>query len=208
MELRVIEDDMLRVMLTRLDMIKYDIDCKSLDYHNTKTRKAVWEILDEAYKKTGFDAAEGRICIKAYPDKSGGCKIYITKLHETIPPDDDMNYSLIKEGKLQETCLKKPSVYGFSELEQMICVCKRLNRCGYSGESGAYADTAEKNGKFYLVIYEDALQYQIKQSKTSCEGLFIGEFGTTLPSPEALAYIKEHCTAVCAESAVSTLSVL
>ena len=49
MELRVIEDDMLRVMLTRLDMIKYDIDCKSLDYHNTKTRKAVWEILDEAY---------------------------------------------------------------------------------------------------------------------------------------------------------------
>ena len=58
MELRVIEDDMLRVMLTRLDMIKYDIDCKSLDYHNTKTRKAVWEILDEAYKKTGFDAGE------------------------------------------------------------------------------------------------------------------------------------------------------
>ena len=32
MELRIIEDDMLRVMLTRLDMLKYDIDCESLDY--------------------------------------------------------------------------------------------------------------------------------------------------------------------------------
>ena len=69
MELRIIEDDILRVKLTRLDMLKYDIDCSSLDYKNTRTRKAVWDILDEAYEKTGFDAAKGRIYIEAYPDK-------------------------------------------------------------------------------------------------------------------------------------------
>ena len=208
MELRIIEDDILRVKLTRLDMLKYDIDGESLDYKNTKTRKAVWDILDEAYEKTGFDAAKGRIYIEAYPDKSGGCKIYITKLHDSIPPDDDLSYSLIKEGKMQETGLKKPSVYVFPELDLLLRVCRRLRRFGYSGESTAYADCKEKAGRFYLVIYEDTLQYQAKQVKNSCEGLFIGEFGTKLPSPEALSYINEHCAPVCRSDAVSTLSEL
>ena len=35
MELRIIEDDILRVKLTRLDMLKYDIDCSSLDYEKS-----------------------------------------------------------------------------------------------------------------------------------------------------------------------------
>lgn len=107
MELRIIEDDILRVKLTRLDMLKYDIDCSSLDNKNTRTRKAVWDILDEAYEKTGFDAAKGRIYIEAYPDKSGGCKIYITKLHDSIPPDDDLSYSLIQGRKNAGNRLEK-----------------------------------------------------------------------------------------------------
>lgn len=205
MELRIIEDDMLRIMLTKLDMLKYDIDCESLDYKNTKTRKAVWDMLDEAYEKTGFDAADGRISIEAYPDKNGGCKIYITKLHGSIPPDDDLSYSLIKEEKVREVSHKKPSVYAFSELELLLRVCKRLKSFGYSGESTAFAEGSDISGKFYLVIYEDSLQYQAKQPKNTCDGLFIGEFGTKLPSPEAISYIKEHCLPVCTSDAVSTL---
>ena len=208
MELRIIEEDMLRIMLTELDMIKYDIDCDSLDYKNTKTRKAVWGILDEAYRKTGFDAAKERVCIKIYPDKSGGCKIYITKLHDKLPPEDEMNYSTVKERPLQETGAKKAAVYGFADLDSLINVCRRLGRSSYDGESGAYIGCEKDKKRFYLVIYEDPAQIRGRQSRPSRESLFICEYGTKISAPDALSYIKEHGCAICEGNAVSKLAAL
>lgn len=208
MELRVIENDMLKIMLTQLDMMKYDIDCDSLDYNNTKTRKAVWDILDRAYRQTGFDAAKERVCIKIYPDKSGGCKIYITKLHDNLPPENEMNYQSVKERQTQEISQKKPAVYCFSELESLINVCRRLENSSYDSESRAYigAETAKK--LFYLVIYEENAPARTRQGKAAGEGLFICEYGTKISAPEAFSYIKEHCGVICGENAVSTLAAL
>ena len=81
--MNLIREDKLKVLLTPFDMMKYELTCEKLDYENTETRKAIWSILDHAKHETGFDAAIGKIRIEVYPEKSGGCAIYITKLKKT-----------------------------------------------------------------------------------------------------------------------------
>ena len=61
-------------------MEQYQISCEDIDYDNTSTRRVFWELFDHAKRQTGFDAASAKIYIQVYPDKSGGCLMYITKL--------------------------------------------------------------------------------------------------------------------------------
>ena len=85
----MIREDKLKVLLTPFDMMKYELTCEKLDYDNTETRKAIWSILDFAKRETGFDAAIGKIRIEVYPEKSGGCAIYITKLKGSSLPSHE-----------------------------------------------------------------------------------------------------------------------
>ena len=80
MELILISDKKLKVMLSASDMQKYELDNDTIDYDNTETRRAFWQILDEAKHKTGFDAASEKVFIQVYPSRGGGCEMYVTKL--------------------------------------------------------------------------------------------------------------------------------
>ena len=71
MELILISDSKLKIMLTRDDMQQYALNCDTIDYDNTETRRAFWSILDEAKHRTGFDAAAERVFIQLYPSKEG-----------------------------------------------------------------------------------------------------------------------------------------
>ena len=80
MELIVINENKLKITLSESDMKQYSLDCNTVDYDNTETRKAFWSILDEVKQKTGFDAASQKIFVQLYPSKKGGCEMYVTKL--------------------------------------------------------------------------------------------------------------------------------
>ena len=67
MELIRIGDSKLKITLTSDDMTQYDLDCDTMDYDNTETRKAFWDILDHAKQITGFDAAGDRVFVQLYP---------------------------------------------------------------------------------------------------------------------------------------------
>ena len=84
MELILINENKLKITLSRRDMKQYDLDCDTIDYDKTETRKAFWSILDEAKHKTGFDAAKQRVFIQLYPSKEGGCEMYVTKLSKLV----------------------------------------------------------------------------------------------------------------------------
>lgn len=88
MELIRIRDDRLKIMLTESDMDKYSLSCESLDYDNAETRHALWSILGEAKRKTGFDAASSRVLVQVYTSKCGGCEMYVTKLSEDAEEND------------------------------------------------------------------------------------------------------------------------
>ena len=198
MELIRISDSKLKVMLTEEDMIYYALDCETMDYDNTETRRAFWQILDEAKKKTGFDAASERVFVQVYPSKKGGCEMFVTKVGELC------------EGKLMEekrlsTMRKRENIYLFETMETLFLMCEKLKALGYRDKSAAYADY--DRSLFYLAV-EERSSDSVLSSNAIGEYGFLSEYGRRKNGNLAYAYIKEHCVCLDKENAVYSLSVL
>ena len=206
LELNLIREDKLKVLLTPFDMMKYELTCEKLDYENTETRKAIWNILDYAKHETGFDAAIGKIRIEVYPEKSGGCAIYITKLKKSeLPSREAMNETTAKTPPVSK---KINAVYEFKETDSLLRVCRFLAHRGYHEKSHAFFEGAcEGNIRYFLQITENQPSYP-KKTKYLRENLFIEEFGARLDSAESAFYLLEHATPICRENAVETLAPL
>ncbi|MBQ4561621.1 MAG: adaptor protein MecA [Clostridia bacterium] len=181
MELILISDSKLKIMLSQKDMTKYALHIEDINYDNTETRRAFWNILDEAKHKTGFDAAKERIFVQVFPSRCGGCEIFVTKLENGVSADD-LSVSVAK---------KKPgTIYRFSDINDLLTVCSILSQRGYEGESSAYCD--EKS--YYLSI--------------SDEPLFIDEYADMRENKKYIYHILEHCDRICTRGAVETLAAL
>lgn len=206
LELHLIGEDKLKVLLTPFDMMKYNLTCEKLDYENTETRKAIWNILDYAKHETGFDAARGRICIEVFPEKNGGCAIYITKLRQSEPSEKDGGIDLAKD---KNTGREIAAIYSFDESESLFRVCRSLSHKGYALPSRAfYEPSPKKKPRYFLEVFEAPLATGGKKAKYLRENLFIGEFGTRMEGDAPLSYLKEHCLPICEENAVNTLAPL
>ncbi|MBQ8858425.1 MAG: adaptor protein MecA [Clostridia bacterium] len=196
MELIRIGDSKLKIMLTAQDMARYAITPEALDYENTETRRAVWQILDEAKQKTGFDAASDRVLIQVYPSRTGGCELYVTKvLPQAVVGNGASITARLSDGG-------KTGLYAFFGLPEILTVCSLLLRAGYSGESAAYAGD---DGRYYLLIRE--------KTGDSCApfGFYClaEEYGEKVSGgSRKLAYIKEHGKCLCPSQAVERLAAL
>ena len=205
MELTPIGKEKLEVALTPKDMERFHLTAELLDYKNTETRRAVWTILDTAKRKTGFDAADGKIRIDALPGKEGGCVIFITKTQNGVDEKDNMNSAQEKYPALPGKPRK--IIYGFTNISDLLHVCLFLQARGYRGESSAFMEaqgTRAKN-KYYLAIAEN-VPYREKKSYAVFENMFIAEFGRKLSCEHAFAYINEHCNCLCENAAVEQLA--
>ena len=187
MELILINESKLKVMLTPADMESYAITCDTIDYENTETRRAFWNILDEAKHKTGFDAASDRVFIQVYPSKNGGCEMYVTKL---LHNDNDRNGSIT----IRRNDLISNEIFRFDDIGSLLAVCRQLAVIGHNGKSSVFSDI---NKNYYLSINE-------------CENLysFIAEYGERRNSGFFEAYLSEHCVCICEGNAVGVLSKL
>ena len=197
MELTPIGKEKLEITLTRKDMQRFRLTAERLDYQNTETRRAVWTILDTAKRQTGFDAAKGQIRIDALPGKEGGCVIFITKTNS----DTEKTMNGAKEkSRLPEKGGK--SIYGFSEISELLAACRFLSERRYKGESAAFAEESKKaKNKYYLLLTS-----REKNPHAVFEAMFIAEFGSKITCELAPAYINEHCKCICEKNAVKVLA--
>ena len=197
MELILISDNKLKIMLTEEDMFRYEISADSIDYDNTETRRAFWQILDEAKHRTGFDAASERVFVQVYPSRSGGCEMYVTKLG-AAPVTSAGGEAL--PGRAEGTRIGRHALYEFASFERLASVCERLCGAGYSDTSAAYAD--RDSGIYYLVLTERAAP-----SPRGIGGLcFIEEYGRRRGGRYVLEYISEHCICIEPTRAVELIS--
>lgn len=175
MELMQIGADALKVTLTREDMIYYAIEFERLDYENTETRRAIWDILDEAKRKIGFEAARDKLYIQVFKGAEGGCELFV------------------RRAKPKESESKTPLLFRFAAMPVLLLACARLENCGFSGESTAYAGDG---GDFYLSLCPES-------DEKHCA--FLSELGQKLPF--AQGYLCEHAKKICSD-AVRALSLL
>ena len=195
MELIRISDSKLKIMLNAEDMAHYAITSDLLNYENTETRRVVWQILDEAKQKTGFNAASDRVLIQVYPSRAGGCEMYVTKVPPPLPHPSEGDRMRTNEGR--------PEIYFFANLDDLLHACKQLSCRTPFGESVAYA---AQEGGYYLLLRETAAD--------SVMGAPLAynpaeEYGERKKCTTArIAYIREHTICLCEHDAVERLSTL
>jgi negative regulator of genetic competence, sporulation and motility len=205
-DLILISSSKLKIMLTPDDMASYSLTCDNIDYDNTETRRAFWDILDAAKHKTGFDAASDRVFIQVYPSKSGGCEMYVTKLMKREDKHDNIKLydkkSMIDISPVSLTVERNApehynyEVYSFGEMYHMLDACRQLTLSGFRGSSSIWVDDGIP--RYYLAVQKDEkAQYSL-----------LGEYGTKHPSPAAYTYIVEHCRCICGDGAVEKMAAL
>lgn len=191
MEIIRISDTKLKVTLDYDDMTRYDLCAEQMDYDNTETRRVIWQILDEAKHRTGFNAAEDRILIQAYPGRKGGCEIYVTKLNpqaETASPP-------ALRGRI--------SLFVFRDAALLFTVCRKIAAGGRKYESALYEEVP--GGVFWLLVREHMQNSIMNTSKLSPLS-FVEEYTERCQSSSALAYIKEHGECLLKEGAIESLA--
>ncbi len=185
MEIIRIGEHKLKLILTDEDLKKHKLTLDKLDYGNTETRRILWQILDEAKEKTGFDAAQDKTLVQAYPGRKSGCEIYVTRLGA-------------RSGGLRG----RHSIFCFSDPADLFTVSRELAHAGTRYDSALYKD---EKGYFYLCIKE-TLVSSIQKEELVTPLSFIEEYGKRIKDSVFFAYIKEHGECLWETSAIEMLS--
>ena len=187
MELILISESKLKVMLTADDMRQYHLDCDTMDSDTAATRRAFWNILDEAREQTGFDPGGEKVFVQLYPDKGGGCEMFVTKIGGAVN-SKEKHAQKKSTPPSQNNPLCRESAYSFDCLSHLLMACRRL-RGSASGTTRAYA--SRDNRLYYLLFTGE------------CPDL--SEYGGNRCRPREIPYILEHGRCFC-EDAVGMLA--
>ena len=211
MEFILIDEDKIKISLTDEDLLEFELSAEDLDYANTETKRMFWDVLSRAKSRTGFDTDGQRVLVQLYPSKDGGCEIFVTKIgsmyKESAEDHADAHarpilteYTQTKKKRKSPIAEKTyTAVYSFSSLEDMIRVCRELDRRGYREESLAYISDAHI---FYLVLMGSLEDIGILGERYN----FITEFGELENTKAANQILSEHADAIAKPNAVSALA--
>ena len=197
MELRLLNENKLKIILTNEDMALLDITYEEMDYpDDLGTRRVLWEILDQAKRQTGFDAGKEKLFVQVHPDKSGGCYMYVTKSDDPPVSSVPAHYKsdpYTYEKKFRSKIFKKKRVlYMFENSENLLSACNQLNLAGYSGKSDIFAD----DERYFL---------HIEDNRDSSLDL-ISEYGVLINNPFFCFYLDEHTKKILSPEAVKNFS--
>ena len=199
MELIIINENKLKITLSECDMKQYCLDCATIDYDNTETRRAFWSILDEVKHRTGFDAASQRVFVQLYPSKEGGCEMYVTKLGEKHKCEETSDP--VPDSHRLKPLPRRRVAYSFSSLSNLLAVCKRLSEIGFPEKSSAFRSCIDDE-KYFLLLEEPEENAYLPVTELS----FIFEYGKSENLKNTLLLLNEHAVPLCRSNAVETLS--
>ena len=191
MEHIMISPGKMKLMLTKKDLDKYSLDCKTIDIDDSAAKKAFRELLNEVKRTSGFDAMDDKVFIQLYPSKDGGAEIYITKL-------------TVKGSAQKEDAgtVRVSNVYAFDSLSEMMAACAAFGEADVPEMSSGWRG----EGKYFLIT-ESYLPYgdYLRGRKLNKCFLFIGFYGKIIDREVAEFYVKEHCLCFCEKNAVKML---
>lgn len=180
MDFLVVSDSKLKIMMSREEMKKYDIDNENIDYDDPKTRRSFWRILDAARTGCGFEASGDKVLIQFYPSKDGS-EIFVTKLGLISAGAEK---TIAKSGKVAMLSTKR-TVYKFNSFSSLLTAARNFNIEGCESMPRAYYDESD----YYIIADERT------GSGKGCEFSSILEFGHQLPSNLA-PYVAEHAVEI------------
>ncbi len=194
-------------MLTQKDCESYRISTSEFDCADGETRENLKALLRGIRCDTGIDPDASRMLIQLYPEKGGGCEIFVTVLAGKSTPE---NYHITETEenvpkcaeteravKAKETDSRRyaSDIYEFRELSSVLSLCKRLlfsKKKVWDDMSALYF--APERDSYFLIAVGGDIPPEIA-----------GEYDGEKRRSDAVFYISEHGTAVCTRNAIETL---
>ena len=91
MTIEVISSNTIKITLSELDMIEYDISYENLDRKNPETKRLLIELLQTIRLEKNIDLTSEKLFVEAFPQTNGGCLLYISLLNEKVRVKSENN---------------------------------------------------------------------------------------------------------------------
>lgn len=217
MDIIYINSKNIKISLSREELYENGLNAETLDYAKTGTKRFLWELLDEAYIKTGFDAGNARLFVRVFPSTDGGCELFVTKKSY-----EKHGYEIKTQYEMGFFCI-------VPDAELLFQLCERLKTARFHGASALYYRKDEENAESFILFCrpepprlpsyicrsaaskaeptDTAIFKNMKGGRDFKDYAFCAEYGKIFPAtPELYAYLDEHCTILCAKDAVSAIA--
>lgn len=210
MELIIINENKIKITMTKSDMDFYGLDENEFHCSLINTREILNKILKNNPAKTSFEnvGAHERLLLQLYPEKGGGCELFVTK----IPIEYGANFKdgiCIKEDSTQKALLPKSQylssrpktltlTYSFKNLDDLISACKIIIKSNLNMDSQLYISDL---GIYYLFVY-----YALSENEKSTPSSYLSEYGELENSENTSLFLREYGKCVCKKEAIETLA--
>lgn len=208
MELIVINENKLKVMMNEADMKFYGLDENEFYCSITNARDILRRIIDNSPIRTGFEniSIDEKILVQLYPEKKGGCELYITKIsinekeNDPFMPQENEERYLLPKPITKKQGPKIPLLcYKFDNLKYAQRAANEMYRRNYNGASSFYRD---QEGKYFLFV--NNLKNENFEYRSATD--FISEFGELTNTENTRLLLSERGKCIFKENAVKQLT--
>jgi len=180
----------IKISLSDAEAKEYKIlECESLEEKEIKAAFA--KLLKNTNEAVDFLYSGRKIFTEIYPNKNGGCEVFISTVNVDNKASNEKIQKDIKKSRLQH------SIYEISSLETLLKIAFRLKEIEFDGKSSVYYNEQNQN---YILVLEETYSKELKYA-------FILEYGKLLKS-NLIYYIKEHFKCVAKKDGVKILALL
>ncbi|MEG0570484.1 MAG: adaptor protein MecA [Oscillospiraceae bacterium] len=190
MQIELIDENTVKVIISKSDMSDFKITYEEMDYKNVQTKKIISKAIEKIKSETALDITSSKLFVEAFPYIDGGCILYMNVI--------ELKSQTIGTKKRYRTSFDTPIIYTFDNIDKVVNVSKRLIE--------NYNHVILKSSlffckkKYYLLLYtyfkmDDKIGSALKEY-----GSFFGK--GAIPS----AIVKEHAKEIIETYAIETLT--
>ncbi len=130
MKIEKINENKLKIILSKQDLIDKNIDVHFLNKNNIEVQELFWDILHEAEIQYDFDLTQSQLLVEGMYNSGGNFILTVTKIGSPINSSDTFLRRppelQIKRKTIHST--NYDTIYCFSTFDDFTQFCKRLNR--------------------------------------------------------------------------------
>ena len=150
MKIERINDNKLKIVLSKQDLIDKNIDIHTLNPNSIESQDLFFEILQEIEFYYGFDMGNSQVLLEGVSTSSGGMILTVTKNSATPKHSHTVtkNKPKIKATKKTNVLETKDLIYKFDDFDSICEFINRIKNIRITYENSLY----EYNQNYYLVL--------------------------------------------------------
>lgn len=188
MKIELLENKTVKVVLSNIDMMSYNLTYEEMDYKNPETKKVIMQLIEKIKKEISIDLSTGKLFIEAFPYIDGGCILYVNMI------DSDYKKGQMKNFK---SSFPTPIVYSFNDINALGNLSKRM--------ISRYNHVILKNSLYYYENKYFLLIYTYFKMDSQLSAL-LKEYGQFYGKGAVVcSLVKEHAKEIIEENAIETL---